>query len=97
MSQTYDTNQCSGCTEQPGGQPKRCAHGSEIGEGFREIVSQMDAYARDTIRMYAKEGDSSKVVYYSGVAWAFNKVLRLYDEQNPDAATSAQEEGIPTS
>lgn len=92
-----DTNVSSASTERAAGQPERYAHGSGIGEALVAWATQQkqeantdfwDAYrsedARERERAYGRE-----MAFFDVLAWA--------KANKADAATSTQEEGIPTS
>ena len=97
MSQTYDTNQCSGCTEQPGGQPKRCAHGSEIGEAVRAKAAELKAEAYRWIPKHLEVGHIRESGIEEGVIEACDKFVLLIDDLEADAATSTREDGMSPS
>ena len=91
------TNTSSEPMDGSSGSPKRYAHGSEIGEALREFVLELRAEAEHWIPKHRDIENQQGVWCEEGVMEACDKILKRMNELKADAATSGQEEGIPTS
>jgi hypothetical protein len=79
------------------GQADRYAHGSDIGAAVRAKAAELKAEAYHWIPTHLEVGHVREVGIEEGVIEACDKFVKLIDELTADAATSTQEEGIPTS
>ena len=97
MSDANPCNRSSATTDGAVSQPKRCAHGSDIGEALRaRTIQKLEAEVR--YKNWAEKNAFSDIVASSDIRIAAYKEMYIWiAAEEADAATLTREERSPTS